>query len=157
MFNIHVRWSQERETVKDFGIVNSQRQLLHFYLSFISVMQNNLCQSRYILFYFSGCFSLSHTQTHTHTITITFKHHWVGKILGNPLQYLAWRILWTEETGGLQSMGSQRVGQAWATNTFTFYSGDIIGRICTKCLKRQKKFILPGQVRNNLKGKVIFG
>ena len=24
---------------------------------------------------------------------------------------LAWRIPWTEETGGLQSMGSQRVGQ----------------------------------------------
>ena len=23
---------------------------------------------------------------------------------------LAWRILWTEETGGLQSMGWQRVG-----------------------------------------------
>ena len=23
---------------------------------------------------------------------------------------LAWRILWTEESGGLQSMGSQRVG-----------------------------------------------
>ena len=29
---------------------------------------------------------------------------------GNPLQYLAWRIPWTEEPGGLQSMGSQRVG-----------------------------------------------
>ena len=24
---------------------------------------------------------------------------------------LAWRTLWTEEPGGLQSMGSQRVGQ----------------------------------------------
>ena len=24
---------------------------------------------------------------------------------------LAWRILWTEEPGGVQSMGSQRVGQ----------------------------------------------
>ena len=24
---------------------------------------------------------------------------------------LAWRIPWTEESGGLQSMGSQRVGQ----------------------------------------------
>ena len=23
---------------------------------------------------------------------------------------LAWRILWTEETGGLQSVGSQRIG-----------------------------------------------
>jgi len=27
----------------------------------------------------------------------------------NPLQYLAWRIPWTEETGGLQPIGSQRV------------------------------------------------
>ena len=35
---------------------------------------------------------------------------------------LAWRIPWTEETGGLQSMGSQRVDrtQATTTNTFTF-------------------------------------
>ena len=28
----------------------------------------------------------------------------------------AWRIPWTEEPGGLQSMVSQRVGQNWATN-----------------------------------------
>ena len=27
---------------------------------------------------------------------------------GNPLQYLAWRIPWTEESGKLQSMGSQK-------------------------------------------------
>ena len=30
---------------------------------------------------------------------------------------LAWRIPWTEEPGGLQSMGLQRVGHDWATNT----------------------------------------
>ena len=29
---------------------------------------------------------------------------------------LAWRIPWTEEPGGLQSMGSQRVGHNWATS-----------------------------------------
>ena len=29
---------------------------------------------------------------------------------GNPLQYLAWRIPWTEEPGGLQFIGSQRIG-----------------------------------------------
>ena len=28
---------------------------------------------------------------------------------------LAWRISWTEEPGGLQSMGFQRVGHNWAT------------------------------------------
>ena len=35
---------------------------------------------------------------------------------------LAWRIPWTEEPGGLQSMGLQRVGHDWATNTSTFLS-----------------------------------
>ena len=32
---------------------------------------------------------------------------------------LAWRTPWTEEPGRLQSMGLQRVGPNWATNTFT--------------------------------------
>ena len=34
---------------------------------------------------------------------------------GNPLQHLAWEILWTEEPGMLQSMGSQRVRHDLAT------------------------------------------
>ena len=33
---------------------------------------------------------------------------------GNSLQYSCWKIPWTEEPGGLQSKGSQRVGHAWA-------------------------------------------
>ena len=33
---------------------------------------------------------------------------------------LAWRILWTEEFGGLPSMGSQTVRHDWVTNTFLF-------------------------------------
>ena len=35
---------------------------------------------------------------------------------------LAWRIPWTEEPGGLQSMWLQRVRHNWATNIFTFFS-----------------------------------
>ena len=36
---------------------------------------------------------------------------------------LAWRIPWTEEPGGLQSMGSQRLGHNWVTkHTYIFYS-----------------------------------
>ena len=34
---------------------------------------------------------------------------------------LAWRIPWTEKTGGLQSMGSQRVRHDWATSTSPFF------------------------------------
>ena len=32
---------------------------------------------------------------------------------------LSWRIPWTEEPGGLQSRGSQRVGHNWEANTHT--------------------------------------
>ena len=33
---------------------------------------------------------------------------------------LAWKIPWTEEPGGLQSMGSLRVGHDWATSLWLF-------------------------------------
>ena len=42
-----------------------------------------------------------------------------GEGNGNHSSILAWRIPRTEEPGRLQSMGSQRVGHDWATNTDT--------------------------------------
>ena len=46
-----------------------------------------------------------------------------GRPLGegndNSSEILAWRIPWTEEPGGLQSMGLQRVGHHWATDSST--------------------------------------
>ena len=38
-----------------------------------------------------------------------------GEGNGNPLQYSCWEIPWTEEPGGLQFMGSQRVRHDLAT------------------------------------------
>ena len=35
-----------------------------------------------------------------------------GRGHGNPSSILAWRIPWTEEPGGLQSMGSQGAGHS---------------------------------------------
>ena len=35
---------------------------------------------------------------------------------------LAWKIPWTEEPDGLQSMGSQRVGHDWVTSLFSLIS-----------------------------------
>ena len=52
---------------------------------------------------------------------------WVGKIRWRrewqpaPI-FLLGGSPWTEEPGGLQSRGSQRIRQAWATNTFTLPS-----------------------------------
>ena len=36
---------------------------------------------------------------------------------------LAWRVLWTEEPSGLQSMGSKRIRHDWVTNTSLFRHG----------------------------------
>ena len=41
------------------------------------------------------------------------------KVLATYSSILAWRILRTEEPGGLQSMGSERARHNWATNTHT--------------------------------------
>ena len=37
---------------------------------------------------------------------------------GNPLQYCSWKIPWTEEPGGLQSIGSQKV-EHYSAHTHT--------------------------------------
>ena len=46
----------------------------------------------------------------------------VEKAMAPHSSTLAWKILWMEEPGGLQSMGSPRVGHDWATSLslFTF-------------------------------------
>ena len=48
---------------------------------------------------------------------------WTGKIpwkrkMTTHSSILAWKSTWTEETGRLQSMGSQRVGHDWALTVF---------------------------------------
>ena len=54
---------------------------------------------------------------------------------GNPHSTLAWKILWTEETGSLQSMGSQRVGYDWATSVQ--FLEEQVSRICGHTFKLQ--------------------
>ena len=49
------------------------------------------------------------------------QNSWVGsrtleKEMATHSSIFAWRIPWTEEPGGLQSTGSQRVGHDWATS-----------------------------------------
>ena len=41
-------------------------------------------------------------------------YYWLEKAMTPHSSTLAWRIPWTEEPGGLQSMGSHRVGHNWS-------------------------------------------
>ena len=47
--------------------------------------------------------------------TFTFHFHALEKEMATQSSVLAWRIPWTEEPGGLQSMGSQRVRRELVT------------------------------------------
>ena len=66
---------------------------------------------------------------------------------------LAWKIPWAEEPGGLQSMGSQRVGHEWATSLslFTF--------MCWRRKWQPTPVFLPGesQGRGSLVGCRLWG
>ena len=46
--------------------------------------------------------------------TFTFHFHALEKEMATNSSVLAWRILWTEELGGLLSMGLHRVGPDWS-------------------------------------------
>ena len=50
-----------------------------------------------------------------------------GKGHGTHSRLLAWKSPWTEEPGGLQSMGSQRVRHDWATFTFPDVGPPVLG------------------------------
>ena len=55
---------------------------------------------------------------------IRIQGHRLNKITATQSSILAWKIPWTEEPGGLQSMGSQRFGHNRVTNTHSFTKGN---------------------------------
>ena len=55
------------------------------------------------------------SQTRLRDFTFTFHLRALEKEMATHSSVLAWRIPWTEEPGGLQSMGLQRVVQDWVT------------------------------------------
>ena len=62
-------------------------------------------------------------------LVMVFYCHFILHFSSDPLQYsplLVWRIPWTEEPGGLQFMGLQRIGHDWVTNTFTLSVTNVV-------------------------------
>ena len=58
---------------------------------------------------------VARSQTRLSDFSFTFHFHALEKAMATHSSILAWRIPWTEEPGGLQSMGSPRMGHGRAT------------------------------------------
>ena len=65
---------------------------------------------------------VTRSRTRLSDFTFTFHFHALEKAMAPHSSTLAWKIPWTEEPGGLQSMGSLGVGHDWVTSLslFTF-------------------------------------
>ena len=73
----------------------------------------NLFQTQIVWVQSLYCYSLLHTASQFLNfilIRFTLRQDPLEEGMATHSSILAWRIPWTEETGGLQSMGSQRVG-----------------------------------------------
>ena len=89
------------------------------------------CQKKQVISTLSSlqCWLRSHVRPHFQSSLVPFSQEdHLEKQMATHSSILAWEISWTEEPGGLQSAGSQRLRQDWATNTFT-----------SKCVERRKQ------------------
>ena len=68
----------------------------------------------------------------------------LGEGMATHSSILAWKIPWTEETSGLQSTGSQRVGHNWAcTHAYTIWI-NFQGSTVSKWIQSQKHICCLG-------------
>ena len=105
-------------TVLSFGICCLNMYNLYVFLK-ISRMSVKYCPVNvsFFLFVFSAHYSKS-----TDFVVWEVSKILQQKAMATHSSTLAWKIPWMEEPGGLQSMGSRRVGHDWATSLslFTF-------------------------------------
>ena len=102
-----------------FGFVCHLFHLFSVVIYFSLSLSLSVCVSLSFLLSFSSCLSI-------YPFSAFFSDDWrffsvlfwflLEKEMATHSSVLAWRIPWTEEPGGLQSMGSQRVGYDWATS-----------------------------------------
>ena len=130
-----------------FALFFFSESLLHCVLRYARVpaekiYNRGLCQSWNRLLFLSQAFRGNQRRTCLHRASLVVqmiknlpamqetqvwflgRGRFPGEGNDNPLQYSCLRIPKTEEPGGLQSMGSQRGGHDWATNTAFRNSGN---------------------------------
>ena len=97
-------------------IIKFQRQL--------TGLDSNIHKTAIIIFPFTVSLiftKVNHSKTNLFVLNLAWSFI-SEKAMAPHSSTLAWKIPWTEEPGGLQSMGSLRVGHDWATSLslFTF-------------------------------------
>ena len=84
--------------------------ICHFYPLQYSCLENPMDRGAW----WAAVHGVAKSQTQLSNFTFTFHFHALEKEMATHSSNLAWRIPGTEETGGLSSLGSHRVGHDWS-------------------------------------------
>ena len=133
---LHIRWLKYWSFSFNISPCNEHPGLISFRMDWLdllvvqgtlkSLLQHHNSKASILWHWAFFTVQLSHPyMTMGKTIALT-RGTFVGKVMSLLLNMLsstlAWKIPWTEEPGGLQSMGSLRVGHDWATSLSLFTS-----------------------------------
>ena len=91
----------------------------------------------------AAVYGVAEGQTWLSDFTFTFHFHALEKEMATHSSVLAWRIPGTGEPGGLQSMGSHRVGHNWSDLAVAAYASKVILKILQARFKHYMNRELP--------------
>ena len=123
----------KRKFTVSFSVENNKSIYIYKIISRSSELQN--CCTVWLKQYFIVYAMVEKTSLVAQTVKClpTMRETWVWSLgREDPLEkemathssIHAWKIPWTEEPGGLQSVGSQRVGHDWAAFLLLFFIAD---------------------------------
>ena len=118
-----IPWTEEPGRLQSMGSLRVRRtEQLHFHLSLSCIGEGNtnplqcscLENPRDSGAWWTAIYGVAQSQTQLSDFTFAFHFHSLEKAMAPQASTLAWKIPWAEEPGGLQSMGSHRVGHDWS-------------------------------------------
>ena len=110
-----IPWREEPGGVQSMGSQRVRHDCIILSLTFQCI---NICWLSFSYLFFCTCESVTHSLKVATEIVATDP---LEKEMVTHSGTLAWKIPWTEKPGGLQFMGSQRVGHDWATEWLHFH------------------------------------
>ena len=128
------KWSQKDK--------NKYHILTHIYAFYFLTIVINTCMRWYLIIV---CFSLTWSLVTFRNFSCIYFNLYIlygetlEKVMAPHSSTLAWKIPWTEEPGGLQSMGSLTVRHDWATSLSLLCIGEENGNpLQCSCLENPK-------------------
>ena len=128
-----IPWMEEPGGLQSMGLLRVRTtERLHFRFSLSCIGEGNGTPLQYSCLenpmdrgaWWAAVHGAAKSRTRLSDFTFTFHFHALEKEMAPHSSTLAWKITWMQEPGGLQSIGSRRVGHDWVTSLSLWCIGE---------------------------------